>query len=281
MEAVQEFPGKIIVTVKTALHRAYTAVTLIFLIRNWYEVALGWLRRKEEGPNLVFRRGMTIGGALHEDALQGFDSVFRNRDYRRFIQEPQAGELIDIGANIGALSLDWLSRKPGVRVHAYEPNPRTFAVLKRNIDQNGVGDRAYLYNEAVWNAPGTLLLHHDRESSVATTAFPISKPVAEAFSVKSVGLDEVVGRCVPGMKIGLVKIDVEGAEAEILEGSAGATLARINQIVLEYHDFRVPGTLARCRRVLEDNGFFCSTRPSGEECGLLYAIKKSSGQQCR
>lgn len=255
------------------VHHLRMAAVLVLLLRNWYEVALGWLRPRPEGPALLFRRRLVIQGGLNEDALQGFDSVFRNRDYRRCIKEPESGELIDLGANIGALSLDWLSRKPEVKVHAYEPNPRTFAVLRNNIDLNHFGYRAHLYNEAIWRSSGTLLLHRDRKSSVATTAFPISTPVAEPFQVKTVGLDEVVGRCAGGQQISLLKIDVEGAEADILEGASRATLARIEQCILEYHEFRVPGVLKRCRAVLERNVFVCTTRPTSGGVGLLYAIR--------
>jgi len=82
-------------------------------------------------PAVVFRRGFVIQGGLQERSLQGFDSVFRDHHYSFHLHEPDVGEFIDIGANIGALSLDGLSRKPAVKVHAYEPSPGLLKFLMR------------------------------------------------------------------------------------------------------------------------------------------------------
>lgn len=253
-----------------ALRNLRTAAALVRQVRNWREVCLCWLRN-DTGPPLVFRRGLVIQGGLKEHPLQGFDSVFRDHDYRQHLKEPDAGELVDIGANIGALSLDWLSRNPGVKVHAYEPSPGAFEVLRVNLMTNCFYDRARIYNEGVWRSPGTLEMV--RVSSVATTAFAGSGSGGQRFSTKTVGLDEVVGRCEQTEPLALVKIDTEGAEAEILEGASEATLARIKQFVIEYHDFLVPGSLARCQRVLATNDFRFIVRPTGGAVGLLYAAR--------
>lgn len=244
---------------------------MIFRLKNWRTVALGWIQG-DPAP-LVFRSGLVLDGGEGENALQGFEAVFRDRDYRRYIEEPESGQLIDIGANIGALSLDWLQRRPEVMVHAYEPNPQTFQVLQKNVRLNGCAGRVHLHNEAVWSGEGTLTLHRDRASSVATTAFPDRQAVGDPFVVETVGLDEVIGRCPGDQRIKLLKIDTEGAEAEILEGAGPGTLARVDQCILEYHDFRVPGALARCRKVLESNGFRCVVQPVGALQGMLYAVR--------
>jgi FkbM family methyltransferase len=194
-------------------------------VRNWREVCLSWSHRCDTGPPLVFRRGFVIQGGLHELPLQGFDSVVRDHHYRCHLKEPDVGELIDIGANIGALSLDWLSRKPGVKMHAYEPSPGAFEVLKGNVNANGFRERVRLYNEGVWRGSGTLQLR--RVSSTATTAFAASGSSGETFLAKTIGLDEVIGRCTQTEPLALVKIDTEGAEAEILVGASNATLGRI------------------------------------------------------
>jgi FkbM family methyltransferase len=145
-----------------------------------------------------------------------------------------------------------------------------FEVLKENVVANGFYKRVRLSNEAVWRSSGTLALL--RVSSLATTAFASSASDGETFSSKAVGLDEVVGRCARNVPA-LVKIDTEGAEAEILEGASNASLARIAQLVIEYHDFRVPGSLSRCQSVLASNGFRCIVRPTGVAVGLLYALR--------
>ena len=250
-----------------------TAVALMLHVKNWREVCLSWLGASDTRPPLMFRRGFVIDGGMHEHSLQGFDSVFRDRHYSWHLKEPEGGQLIDIGANIGTLLLDWLSRKSGVRVHAYEPSVAAFEVLTKNVMTNGFRDRAQLYNEGVWRSAGTVLLR--RISSTATTAFAPSRSSGETFSVNTVGLDEVVGRCSQTEPVALVKIDTEGAEAEILEGARLETLERIQQFIIEYHDFRVPGSLVRCKKVLTDNGFQCMVRSTGWAVGLLHAFRPS------
>jgi FkbM family methyltransferase len=42
-------------------------------------------------------------------------------------------DILDIGANVGSFAL-WATRRwPGSRVRSFEPNPETFAILKRNV----------------------------------------------------------------------------------------------------------------------------------------------------
>jgi hypothetical protein len=53
--------------------------------------------------------------------------------------------------------------------------------------------------------------------------------------------------------VDLLKIDVEGAEWEVLQGIRREDWPRIRQVVMEVHD--VAGRLTRVRRLLEDEGF--------------------------
>src|SRR5258708_6327820 len=91
---------------RKASRHVRTAVALILPVGNWRAVCLSWVHTRDTGPPLVFRRGLVIQGGLKEHPLQGFDSVFRDRHYRQHLKEPHVGALVDIGANIGALSLD-------------------------------------------------------------------------------------------------------------------------------------------------------------------------------
>ena len=95
----------------------------------------------------------------------------------------------------------------------------------------------------------------------------------EEFTAPTVSFDEVVARCTEAVE--LVKIDAEGAEADILEGASTAALARVRRFVLVYHDSFVTGSLARCERVLIGAGFHCTTRrdPFRAGLGILFAAR--------
>jgi len=53
-------------------------------------------------PALVFRRGFVIQAACRNARFRDLTVVFRDHHYSFHLHEPDVGELIDIGANIGA-----------------------------------------------------------------------------------------------------------------------------------------------------------------------------------
>jgi hypothetical protein len=70
-----------------------------------------------------------------------------------------------------------------------------------------------------------------------------------------------------------LKIDAEGAAADILEVAHRKTLGPIERFMLEYHDFLCPDALARCEHILTDAGFNRVVRPMKPGLGILYARK--------
>ena len=126
----------------------------------------------------------------------------------------------DIGANIGLIGL-LLARHPkarALRVHCFEPEPRNFAQLQRNIVENGLTERISAHQIALAERAGELELFtrggpgEGRHSTVApegsTGSIRIRAETASAFAASV------------GEPPDLVKIDVEGAEGRVLAGMA-------------------------------------------------------------
>jgi hypothetical protein len=90
--------------------------------------------------------------------------------------------------------------------------------------------------------------------------------------VPTVSLDHAITRTGAG-QIAL-KIDAEGAEVEMLESAAQATLAAIDEVALEYHDSIVPDARERCQAVLTQAGFTCRTMPFTSDQGILVARRQ-------
>src|SRR5579872_5047834 len=85
--------------------RLHGLLLLALKVENWGPV---WAARRElPGPGLRFRSGATLRGGPGDNPLQCFFTVFRDRCYRRYVSEPDEGMYVDIGANIGLVSLDW------------------------------------------------------------------------------------------------------------------------------------------------------------------------------
>jgi 31-O-methyltransferase len=259
---------------------------LVLWVENWRE-AYASLRRGAPMPPLRLRGGATLWHGDPDQPLVVIREVLSERCYRRHVVEPERGVMLDIGANIGLVTLDWATRMPHVLIHAYEPDPTTFNTLRRNVEDNGLASRVRLYNEAVGAGTGTLTLYRS-SGSVTTSAFLFdadgdqhAEDVSfwirrgEPLSVPMVGFDEVMRRAKRDGAVELVKIDVEGAEADILEGAMPQALRAAAQFVVEYHDKLCERARARCAAALERAGFTWIVRESDlmTGLGLLYAAR--------
>jgi FkbM family methyltransferase len=222
-------------------------------------------------PPLRFRNGLVL---LHGDGdapLFLLFEVFANGCYRRNSPAGEPGEpIVDIGANIGAFTLECAVRFPSVRIEAYEPNPRAFRMLSANITANRLEDRVSAYQEAVGPAVGVLRLWAGG-NSITATAYPHSAEAGDQpTECPMVDLRTVLARA--GGAISLVKMDAEGAEADIIEGGR-EVLRSIARFVGEYHADRVPDVVARCRTAFERSGFTfnhgCSRR-----CGPMFSARR-------
>lgn len=224
-------------------------------LRNGEEVWRAY-RSGEPVPVLHFRSGLSLAHGPDDAPVFLFLEVFANGCYREALQNAPAGTVIDIGANIGAFTLQAVARS-GVHVHAYEPHPRTAAVLRRNIVENGFASRVSIHEEAVGRGSGSLVL---QASGPSLTSSAYTCPEPPGVAVPCVGFDAVIERA---GAISVVKIDAEGAEADILDGASREALRAVPRLVLECHDWLVPDATARVTGALHRAGLHVDARPHG------------------
>ena len=128
--------------------------------------------------------------------------------------------VVDVGANYGYYTL----LSAGIvgtsgRVFAFEPNPRTFGLLIKNIRVNWFSPIVQAHPLAASNSRKQVELHVLREFQGGTSLFvpeivPETEPPRnERPIVKAVPLDEIIQD-----KVDLVKIDAEGSEPHVFEG---------------------------------------------------------------
>jgi FkbM family methyltransferase len=123
------------------------------------------------------------------------------------------GVYVDVGAHLGTHTL-WFARLcPSTHVHAIEPVARFAGVLRANLAANGVDDKVTVHEVGVAGSSGTatnfLSRHHQAgfDGPLETVS-----GVDVTFPVQP--LDALVrGRVV------VVKIDVEGMEADVIAGA--------------------------------------------------------------
>ncbi|MDP3892180.1 FkbM family methyltransferase [Nocardioides sp.] len=150
---------------------------------------------------------------------------------------------LDIGGHIGCFAVAFARTFPGSRVDAYEASPTTAAYLSRNITANGLDDRVRCHPRAVSAERGTLEFA-DNAAGSALNGLTAPRGAA-TVQVEAITFADAVAAA--GGAVDVVKIDTEGAEYDIVLGSAPADWSGVRRVVLEYHD--VPG---HGRKELED-----------------------------
>lgn len=143
--------------------------------------------------------------------------------------------VVDLGANVGEVCEYFLARKAAV--HAYEPNPHAFAVLKERTGRN---PRITLYPFAVSNYEGRadLWLHQQhRDSEVVYSQGGSLQKEKDNVGEDSLAVEVRHIRDVLNMhdRIRLLKIDIEGGEYDIMD-EVLAQAGKIDHILLETHE---------------------------------------------
>jgi FkbM family methyltransferase len=133
---------------------------------------------------------------------------------------------VDVGAHIGWFSTIAAGRVGETgQVVAIEPYPANATVLKDNLARNRCRNVRVL-GSAVGSAPGTLTLARGADSGGVTALDWVRTGRVE---VPVTTLDEALAGVGP---VALLKIDVEGWEAQVLRGAA-RTLARAGRVLIE------------------------------------------------
>jgi len=183
------------------------------------------LRMKGLNGRLRFRHGSSDKEVIEQ--------VFLTDEYSWLGRLDGVVTIVDCGANIGATAFLLLNTFPDARVVAIEPDAGNYGVLRENLRQ--FGDRAIALNAAVWSRDTTLRLVRGefldgREWTYQAKEHPDAS--LEAVPAKSVRtLLEELG----AESIDLLKVDIEGGEANLFSSDSESWLPRVRNISIELH----------------------------------------------
>jgi FkbM family methyltransferase len=141
-----------------------------------------------------------------------------------------ADTMIDAGANLGMIAIGMLKNGWFAHALAIEPDPDNFALLLRNIDQNGFGGRIRPVRAALGDAPGTVDLERSdvnfgdhRVRGESRGAALMGEEARGRVSVPLRTLDDVVaGAAIDPSRVGLLWVDVQGYEGRLFRGARAA-----------------------------------------------------------
>ncbi|WP_344251858.1 FkbM family methyltransferase, partial [Humibacillus xanthopallidus] len=171
--------------------------------------------------------------------LRTFIHVIAERGYE-FPFDLQPKVIVDAGANVGFSAAYFATRYPAASIVAMEPDPGNFRLLCANTFGYA---RVLPIQAALWEHPGTVNLVDPGQGAWAFRVEGI-----ESFShSQRDGMNSVQAIDIPTLlttfgleTIDLLKLDVEGAEREILS-SAEPWIDKVSAIAVELHDRFQPG----------------------------------------
>lgn len=143
--------------------------------------------------------------------------------------------VLDIGANIGYFTLIF-AKKVGSKgkVFAFEPEPNNFRLLKKNVQVNNF-QNVVIENFALSENNGRINLYLSERDVGSHRVYQSNKVTNNFVTVKKIKLDDYLKKYSFSKNISFIKLDVEGAELDVLKGMTG--ILKNNKplkILLEY-----------------------------------------------
>jgi FkbM family methyltransferase len=247
-------------------------------------------------PNTVFRAFVfTVGGSSHrfsyvadkylpEVLIKNKNGIFKcrkgssdiwltfegwERGLTNYLTKMQSGVFVDIGANVGKYTIR-MAKQIGNRgsVIAIEADPENYEALTENIRINKL-ENVHAFNVACWNKEEDLRFNMCPMGKKGDSSIK-SEVSGRAVTVHGTTLDNILKGL--GIKeVDVVKIDVEGAEKEVLLGMK-ETVSSSNTIEVLFEAWN-EDYLLECKKILKDYGL--SVGDKGID-GNMYRARKAA-----
>lgn len=167
------------------------------------------------------------------------ESDVRDRDWTVF----NGDVVLDIGAAYGSYALTALAVGASM-VHTWSPDQTENKALRKSLALNGWSEKAVVHEDGLWSRDGFLSYVGNIGVVFSETEPPGGFPVRTLDS-HDLDLD----------RLDWMKLDVESAEVEVLRGAA-ETISRFRpSIVVENHEFMIPGIEAQVSAFLSSMGY--------------------------
>ena len=195
------------------------------------------MKNIEESKNTTFEH-ITPENELTKSKLHG-----NLKQYITFLQEDiilnDKSLIIDCGANIGEISS--VFARYGATVHAFEPTKVTFDLLQNRFSMH---KNVHCYKNAVWINDEILKFYHHEWSNLnqihwsnGNSLLKEKKNVNEMDYEFVEAIDIVKFIKSLEQEVDLIKIDIEGAEIEILNHIIDSGIIdKVHKVICEVHD---------------------------------------------
>ena len=148
---------------------------------------------------------------------------------------PLNGCMIDVGANIGTISIFVAKLRPDVKIYAFEASPRIFNFLEKNVTVNKLTN-VFIYNIAIHEEDNTKIKFYAPIDKFGKGSFsPVFTKIAEEVSTKR--LDTFFLK--QALQPDIIKVDVEGYEYTVFKSMQNylKVVKQKPQILFEFVDW--------------------------------------------
>ena len=223
----------------------------------FFEIYRWQLRKKQDRQ----RKGIVKGNFLDFGFLSYnywtidflFEEVFLQEEYN-FKPSSQSPVILDCGANIGMSVLYFKWKFPDSRIVAFEPNPNSFDLLKKNVKENRLKD-VEIHNLGLFDAETFIPFYINNNLSTLVGSIIPERGGNKKLEVPAKKLSQFIKEL---GKIDLVKMDVEGAEVNILNDLVtSGSLGNVKEYIIEYH-YNIGSSKSKLSSFLaqfEDHGY--------------------------
>jgi FkbM family methyltransferase len=189
-----------------------------------------------DGKPLHYREGTS-------DISIAYDVLFKpGRKSEYWLPEGlEAETILDIGGNIGIAARYLAHRYPRASIHSFEPIPENYRLLRRNVEGSNVTVHPYALGARSGSVEFRNWSGEDNRGFYSLARAPTEGETAVRAEMRSVSeaLESIGAK-----QVDVIKIDVEGAEHEILSAFPEEVLRGTTWIYGELHAERLDPRLA-------------------------------------
>lgn len=258
-----------------------------------YRFVVGLVKRTETAkvmPLVQPHTGPLQGRSLRLDPKGAWQAEILNNTYDHELFTHlgtialEKGVLYDIGAHVGYHTLMFAALAPTSTVYSFEPNTGNFERTKEHLSLNAdLAKRITLHNLALSNKPGksVLLSSDDIDGGTSSGGFiDAATPIwsrqdyveKTGYTERPVTLESIDSMVKQGKLLppSFIKIDVEGAEHLVLEGTKDTLEKYHPHIIVEFHS--IPATYTSMH-ILEQFGYRTTLLKQEPDGRVLIAAK--------